>query len=393
MIKLTLTALWLSLTFNCLAQIKFETGYFINNKSEKIVCLIKNIDWKNNPDEFAYKLTEDAAVQTGRKVDVAEFGVANSLKYKRFKVDIERSSEKLDRLSNTVAPEFTSEDLFLKVLVEGKATLYVFEMQDITKFFFSTAKVKPTQLIFKSYTGNGNSIAENNTFREQLWINLKCSTNDLKRIEKIRYQQHELINFFTAYNTCEKSTSTNFEATNRKGWVHLSVRAGPNLAGLDVQNSLTGFNHHFDSKIALRLGVEGEFVFAFNKNKWSVIVEPSYQSYKSRAKGNSAITIDYKFIELSAGLRHYFFLNDDSKLFLNAGLLQDFPLSSSFRPDRYNNLNTKSVLSASFGVGYKYKNKFSVELRSLLNRNILNWYIYYDSQFKNTGLIFGYTIF
>jgi hypothetical protein len=32
-----------------LAQIDFESGYFIREPDEKVQCLIRNVDWKNNP--------------------------------------------------------------------------------------------------------------------------------------------------------------------------------------------------------------------------------------------------------------------------------------------------------------------------------------------------------
>lgn len=61
---LLLLALKFSFVVN--AQINFEKGYFISNDNEKIECLIKSIDWKNNPTEFKYKLNEK---QTCQKID------------------------------------------------------------------------------------------------------------------------------------------------------------------------------------------------------------------------------------------------------------------------------------------------------------------------------------
>ena len=54
---------WLFLVFpilatNCCAQISFEKGYYIDNSNQKVDCLIKNVDWKNNPTSFEYKLSD-----------------------------------------------------------------------------------------------------------------------------------------------------------------------------------------------------------------------------------------------------------------------------------------------------------------------------------------------
>lgn len=42
--------------FDSYAQIIFENGYFINELNQKVECFIKNIEWRNNPTEFEYKL-------------------------------------------------------------------------------------------------------------------------------------------------------------------------------------------------------------------------------------------------------------------------------------------------------------------------------------------------
>ena len=84
------------LSFSCFAQIQFEDGYFISNDGKKTDCLIKNIDWKNNPNEFLYKVSKDAAIKTATISDVAEFGIVNISKYQRFDVDVDQSSENLE---------------------------------------------------------------------------------------------------------------------------------------------------------------------------------------------------------------------------------------------------------------------------------------------------------
>ena len=53
----------LCFAFNVLTQIRFEPGYFVNNSCERINCLIKNVEWKNNPINFAYRFTENDSIK------------------------------------------------------------------------------------------------------------------------------------------------------------------------------------------------------------------------------------------------------------------------------------------------------------------------------------------
>ena len=69
------------LSFNSYSQISFEKGYYIDNDNKKINCLIKNIDWMNNPTEFEYKLPENDNSKRITIRSVKEFGVYNSSKY------------------------------------------------------------------------------------------------------------------------------------------------------------------------------------------------------------------------------------------------------------------------------------------------------------------------
>ncbi|WP_205635394.1 hypothetical protein [Flavivirga aquatica] len=79
------------LSINCYSQISFEKGYYINNAGQKIDCLIKNIDWDNNPTSFEYKELESSKIKMTNIKFVKEFGVYHVSKYIRSKVNIDRS--------------------------------------------------------------------------------------------------------------------------------------------------------------------------------------------------------------------------------------------------------------------------------------------------------------
>ncbi len=59
------------------AQILFEKGYFIDYRNIKIDCFIRNADWKNYPEKFDYKLSEDGEIKTIDLKETKEFGIGN----------------------------------------------------------------------------------------------------------------------------------------------------------------------------------------------------------------------------------------------------------------------------------------------------------------------------
>jgi hypothetical protein len=57
------------------------------------------MDWKNNPTEFKYKLSEEDSVRDGGIRTVLEFGVDGVVKYIRTKVKIDRSTSVVNNLA------------------------------------------------------------------------------------------------------------------------------------------------------------------------------------------------------------------------------------------------------------------------------------------------------
>ena len=366
-------------TFNCYSQISFENGYYIDNDNQKINCLIKNLDWEKNPTEFKYKLSENSELNEKTIKSVKEFGINNASKYVRSSVKIDRSSNDDNELDNERRPTFKEEELFLKVLVEGKSTLYSYVDDRLIRYFYSIEKSNIEQLVFKRYITPEYNFGTNNRFRNQLWKNLKCTDIKLNRIEKLKYRKSDLVNFFVAYNNCNNQEYTNFEEKQKKDLFNLTIRPRLNSSSFESRLSNTNVNNGID----LAIGIEAEFILPFNNNKWSFIIEPTYPSFtvEKSTIGSLDDEINYSTIECNAGVRHYFFLNDNSKIFINTSFIYDLRINES------TNLTTIYI---AFGLGYKYNDKYSIELRHQTPRQLGAGI---DVDAKTLSIIFGYSLF
>ena len=400
------------LSFGVYSQIAFEKGYYINNSNQKIECFIKNMDWGLNPTSFEYKTLEtDPSTSIGIE-SVKEFSIHNAAKYIRKTVNIDQSSEEISKLSTERNPLFIEDVVFLKVLVEGNANLYYYENRYFVRFFYGKDNSNVEQLVYKTYKTSNSSIEKNVQFKQQLWTNLKCPTTDIARVNQLEYEKKNLINFFIEYNRCNNSESKNYEVQEKRDAFNLSLRAHFNTTSLTIQNSVdSNPNTDFGSKLGIGVGVEAEIILPFNKNKWSLVIEPTYQSFKSEKKYDATLgtpyersrTIDYKSIKIPLSLRHYFFLQNDSKIFINASYIIDVPFDSSIESKRIdNNSNAETAyfpleISRSnnfgLGIGYKFKDKYSVEMRYHSNSNILSKHKMYSSDYNKISVIVGYSIF
>ena len=370
------------LTFILKAQINFEKGYFINNAGVKTECFIKNVDWKNNPNKFDYKITLEGDTNEATILNIQEFGIYNFSKYVRAKLQVDMSRSETSDLSQQRAPEWEEKTIFLKTIIDGKASLYYFEDGNLTRFFFSKEDLPIQQLVYKTFVRETTNIYENAAFRQQLLTYVNCGNVSENAIKKIDYDLLELQRYFTKYNECLGETFSGFSNKKNKAIFKLNIRPGLNYSTLTVVTYPFVSERKLDSEIGYRIGIEAETILPFNRNKWSLFVEPTYQSFKAEDGTNE---IKYNSIQVPIGIRHYFFLNNDSKIFINGAYILDIPTNSN---NSLITISSNSLLG--FGIGFKINN-YSFETR-YSEKNLLRNGSSLKTNNQTISFIFGYSI-
>jgi len=391
------------LSLNSFGQITFEKGYIIKNNGSKEECLIKNYEWDNTPTQIYCKKNPTDPEKAINTNELLEFGIYPNVKYIRTNVEIDKSSNDLNFLTEYRRPNMKKEDLLLHVLLEGKASLYEYKENGTTKYFYKIDNKPIKQLIFKYYSPDGITIRKNETYKQQIFSDLKCPEITLKQVERLPYKRTSLLKIFIKYNECVESNYKNFIKNKGNGEFHINPRAGINFSSLKISNPLTpNKNAEFNSKISPRISLELEYILPFNKNKWGVLLEPTYRTYSEKKiiyegnlyGGSLEGEVNYSSIEIPLGLRYYMFLNNKSKIFVNISYIYDFIFNSNIKFIREDGqeeepLDLQSFPNYGLGAGYNYE-KFYFELRYQTNRSILSGYSFWSSEFKNMSLIFGY---
>jgi hypothetical protein len=405
--KTLLLVLTISILFPFVAysQLAFESGYFINEDGQKIDCMIENVDWHNNPTEFKYQLSGTQEIMKADVNHVKEFAIPDVCKFISAKVNIDRSGTGTSRMNTNKHPVFNEEQLFLKVLVEGGASLFFYEDVNGRAFFYQVKDSVIKQLIYKEYLTRDNMIATNTSFRQQLYNDLKCQDITMADLEDIKYSKKSLERVVVKYNRCTNSEYHEFKTKENADRLTLTVRPGLQISSLSgTYSNTTVRDFDFSPDLSIRLGIEAELILPIgNKRKWALIGEPTYQSLKSsKRRSNSEVSggilissVDYRTIEVPLGVRRYFFLKNGSKIFVNAALVADLKFNSSLRFARANGslLGTEKVESnpnMALGVGYKHKGRYSLELRHRLDQDVID-FSEFESSYKTFSVIFGYS--
>ena len=400
-LKLFLGILLLSAS-SAFSQTNYESGYIILSNGQKVDCLIKNEDWKGSPSTFNYKLSEDGEVKIGNVSNIKEFGSEENFKYRVETLPVEQSSDKVGDLNEERNPDFKQETLFLKVLVEGNASLYYTIKNGDNRFFYKMNDGDIEQLIYKRYLTSDRRIAENNRYKQQLATAFICPNPQNENFDNLEYKKASLINQFQKYNACLNSESVVFKKKDFKYGFNLSLRPGVSFGSATIKKS--GEERiNFDTNTGFRIGLELEYILRFNNGKWGIFLEPTYRNYKGEEemiinKGfptmedTALITVDYNSIELPVGLRYYMFLNKNSAVFINGAVVVDVSiLDSSITSTKTNgyNLDFATDANLAFGVGFKFKNTYSIEARYGFSKNIIN-YSNANATYKSFSLIAGY---
>ncbi|SDS28893.1 hypothetical protein SAMN05216503_2578 [Polaribacter sp. KT25b] len=400
-------------TFLCLSlnsQDLFKKGYIIDKSNKKTECLIKDLDWKNNPSEIEYKISGSENIFIGNYDNINEFKVYNSSKYVFFEGDIEKSSLSLNLIGKERNPNFVTEKIFLKVLVDGKAMLYSYTGSNLYKYFYQKENSGISQLIYKKFLiGNSQTdVGINNKYKQTLLNKLTCNTISEKDFLRLDYTAKSLTNLFIKYNTCVNPSFINTISKKRKGKFNFYVKGGLTYSNLIANNKPnSNLNSDYGYKLGYSLGSEFEYIFPFNNNKWSFLFEPTYNSYESDiilesstfSGGTLDVKADYTSIDLTFGPRYYFSLkNKESKLFANIFIVFSKPISSSLkatnRNDNLYNLEVKGLTpNAALGFGYLLNDEYSFELRYRIDRNIMSDFLSWQANYGGLSLLFAYKIF
>ncbi|QTV04958.1 porin family protein [Faecalibacter bovis] len=402
--KTYLSVLLISISSIIFAQIKFEPGYIILKDGSRKDVLIKNMDWRSNPTKIEIKTNENLKSEIIPIEELQLFEIFYSSKYIKSTVLIDESSSDLSKLTYESEPKFIKKDLLLKVLVMGEANLYSFSEGDEQKFFYATADKNIEQLIYKPYWFESNKIAYNKSYRSQLIKSFKCDAVSKENLMKINYREKDLINLFQKINNCQNTEVEylNTHSSNKKIDFNLNIRPRINFNSLDFQtNNIEFRNLTFDKKLTFGIGLEAEFILPFYKNKWAILIEPNYVSYKAENVSVAEISgittthsLNYQALDVPIGVRHYMFLNEKSKLFINAQFIPIFSLDSKIEAKR-NSTNVGVIefgngTNLGIGAGYKYLDRYSLEMRYVTDLKSKGDY---DSKFNMLSIILGYKIF
>ena len=366
----TLLVLFL-VSLNATAQNKsketYIKGYVITSENKTIEGLLKTNDWEFSPQKVTFK-TSTGEEKVYEMKDLTEFGISDSIKYVKTIVNMERSS---DQYSINRNPEYVLETVFLKVLLEGEASLFEYKEPYLNRFFYSKADKEFEPLVYKKYVNSEGKNGENNTYQQQLSTQISCEAITNSNLERIKYNSKDLVDYFEKYHTCKNLDYKLYYDKTKKDVFNLYIQAG--IVSISLPDNKKYNNTNW------KVGVQGEFMLNKQRSVGFLVGTSLYPIQIPTPFFLEQIETLYA-LDNSIGCRWYV-LNKNHKLFLNT----TYSFISSFSKN-ITYINPFSVdpgpyemyLEAqgfiNLGVGYKYKEKLMFSLSRNLNSQRYNTY-------------------
>ncbi|WP_375323998.1 hypothetical protein [Flagellimonas sp. GZD32] len=382
---------------------QYESSYIVTNDGVNKIGLIKNQNWNNNPEKIIFRTNLDDPDQTIEITNLSEFGIGDNIKFSIHKVDLDISAENINQLSRDKNPIFEKRTVALKVLVDGKISIFEYQFSNGTRFYVKQSDGNVEPLIFKKYMVSANQIGTNEHYKQQLSLLFLDQKEDFtNKLERLSYSRKSLSKIVTEYNLSNNSGSFSFvEPQEKKTKINLSVHAGLEQTSVDYQfRNVATLNPSFTNISRSMFGAELQLLLLNDKlgifSSYTIksAVSETIDLQTSIADKTQKATLSYNNNTVSIGARGYIPTFKNINLIVSAGVIQEIVsnFSITLEISEINENYSRNAVSGFFGCGLSYKRLFG-EVRFFNNKmfpeNVSN-----STEVNNSNLNFrlGYKI-
>lgn len=232
------------------AQKNFTAGFVVLNSGDTLEGLIKNEDWKVNPDYISFKSSSDQKAVKYTPHDIRMFRFSNGPWYVSYQGWLSGSSLNGSQLNYNPQPIAIRDTLFLRVLVAGKSNLlYALDRSGRPHYFMQQNIDSITELQYHKYLSqeSGMQVKTITGFRDQLSAMVAdCPTLADEFIGlPLSYDRDDLMMLFRKYNDCHEQGVTYLEP-NEKWDLDFSIAGGIYSSQLNFSGTGTSFEETLD---------------------------------------------------------------------------------------------------------------------------------------------------
>jgi len=341
------------------AQKSLKQGYYLKPTGDTISCKINFRDSDKNPDHIEVVLDNGNKVTLGLQ-DAAGFGVYGYADYLKGKVSYHTAHNTGSDLPEQFSDNVQSQEVFLKIIKNGRYHLYEAKLLGQYYYFISTDgkqfdellyRVKQKDMVIsedKSYQNYLRGLLEKEGMLDQRMTNM---------VNSAMYNSNDIGKLVDHLNKTKKTESN--KSSNHQKPFSFEVFAGPalNLFPTGFTGVYDGGNH-FKSALSATGGVNVNYRFASNYQRTSIGISVSVNNFQSSSTRNDSIV--HFFSQNSNNKRIY--SEDFSMKFtmLNLNLSVSYILNPQSPIKSYVRVGLNNGLVLSGGVTSKYTSAYYI---------------------------------
>jgi hypothetical protein len=303
----------------------FEMGTVVLDNNTQLDVLIKVEKWNLSPTEVVIRQSEDASSEILKLEDVKSFYIPRFVKFLRDTIQYDISGMKKRTMLGKRDPFYEQRVVFLRVLVEGEASLYSYRTPIKEQFYFDKPDAELTHLVSKRYLASPNRIAINNRYQQQLYTELRCGDVEMSDMVRINYEIDDLTKYFLSYNKCKGSEAVSFHRVDSQGEINVYFSGGLGISNLTYSRRGASIINSREVKfgniahLLINAGIEWEL--PFNSKGWSLLGDLGYYTFSSEKEysygptSTSRVTFETSILNIMAELRKYFGTKTDYSFF------------------------------------------------------------------------------
>jgi len=332
---ITLSCILIALSVITHAQPNYVKAIVIGLNGDSISGTIDYRNWKNNPQTISFI----AAGQEKKIYDAAGikgFTIPSvNETYTSFKTSMDLLPADADDAINGRTPDSTTlkEYVFLYRLL-GSSDLQLYSYLDTYKeHLFYSSKTDTLQELIRHYQMDDSShqVIEDASYRQQLYTLFKDCPEQAKKSLTLKYDKDDIQNLFVQYLQCHlPGTIPNVKKSEKLGLV-FGLMAGLTYNHFGFNGpGFAYINGDFSSQVAMIGGVSLDIALPRNNNRWHILTELLYKTYRTGNHYNAPYgngytvtgetNLKFSYIQLNILARYFFQTRSPVQPFVQAGI-------------------------------------------------------------------------
>lgn len=326
------------------AQSNFISAVVISNAGDSISGNLDYRNWKSNPQYINFinaagdKQRFDASSITGFYVPSV------NETYSSYTVTMDMLPGEVDEaLKNNAidSPLLTKKIFLLQLIKHPAARLYLYSAKQKDHFFYAEGNNAPVELVHHyTFDEADGKVISNDSYQSQLSVFFAACTAVATRAETLKFSRKDLQGIVLEFLQCTApGTVADIKKTDpvtlKWGIVAGVMINSFEFVGPDSQLA----DPNYSGNTSPVLGVSLDMGLSRNRNKWHIINELIYKSYKtsnrySKPYGagytvSSDVQVQFSYAQLNTLLRYLFQSGKAVTPFLEAGIANAFMLAQN----------------------------------------------------------------